>query len=226
MSLNELLRSLDLVQYQTLFEKNDLVDLADCRTLTDTDLQELGITSPEHREKLLSAFADTATEVGANTPAAKVETKDSNTATAEMSDKQLLHWIKIPGWGLQLAGIICVTYGVVDFYFDVERLNQGVSAYAGKMSAEAIGTRLGAMLAMPILIVGNSAIVLAGAFTVKAGRDLLRLRNRRLIMAAALGTFLCIGIGVPSLVIGIWTLISLGRPEVRAAFDQQKSRSS
>lgn len=57
MTMNELLQSLDLLQYQNVFQENDLDSLDDCRTLTSSELQEMGISSLGHRKKLLAAFA-------------------------------------------------------------------------------------------------------------------------------------------------------------------------
>jgi len=67
MTIAEYLQSLELEQYLSIFQEND-IDFETLKELSDGDLKELGITSFGHRKKILGKLS-TNSPAPAPTPA-------------------------------------------------------------------------------------------------------------------------------------------------------------
>lgn len=113
---------------------------------------------------------------------------------------------------------------------EMERRKQEVDAGnlpADQKQAQKDGLDVGAKLVKTVWVPGSAVVTLGGLVITLGGVQGLRARGRGLVMTSSILAMipcfsgLCCPLGLP---IGIWALVTLGKPEVKAAFAAADAR--
>jgi hypothetical protein len=144
---------------------------------------------------------------GRRAPNASVGTTNgSETATAAMARAR---W---PALGLAVTSVLSLVAMLASIAFSGWLLSSGRAGTGGLTSAEGVQVRI----AWEMAIVMCNVVVLVGAV------QMLQLRMRPLVLAACCIAIVpccgpCLVLGIP---FGVWGLVVLRDPEVRASFDR------
>jgi predicted Zn finger-like uncharacterized protein len=171
-----------------------------------------------------SATGDAPPVVAAATPAPAATLAEPVEPDAAVD--QVAAAIKLPGTFLLLVGSLGLIVNAFDFLRNV--IGGEARAQEAVQQLQEVYQRLGMQVepgmvatAWKLALVLQAIIVLVGLLTVSGALRMLQLRNYGLALTASILAMLnfgncCCVLGIP---FGIWALIVLLRPEVRAAFE-------
>jgi hypothetical protein len=123
--------------------------------------------------------------------------------------------VKLPAIALMIVGVLCALASIASLLMNV--LGVGAGAFGSHSNGgEQVGQLMGGVIGIVMAGIG----ILIGGFIVFGGMKMKDLDNWNLSLGAAIASalpcgFPCCCLGIP---VGIWALVVLLRPEVKAAF--------
>jgi hypothetical protein len=117
-----------------------------------------------------------------------------------------------PGIALMIAGILYILGGIASILMNVLRIGVGAAGAGGNDA-------MAAMVGGSVGLVVAALVIILGAVMIFGGMKMRQLQSYGLAMTASiLGMLPCTCCCIIGLPIGIWSLVVLMKPEVKAAF--------